>query len=486
MANTTMEVYNQPCPNLIIHGYLNMKIIIIKSQNDQSIIEENWADIETALIDDSNIHENIQGRPDAIIINNDILQKSEEILKTIRQIPRLCIVPVFLTKAVSKYYDQTHEGLFTSWPNLIKKAAEINDRVSEMNIDASIDSHDYRLLAFLYSRSMNLEPFENPLTPQIYLYPVAELLGEPDTDYFSWISRFSERSLMTPEKLIDRIRLCPKCEWSHLNFVDICPSCQSLNILKKPFIHCFTCGHVGPQEKFLAHGIMQCPSCHIKLRHIGSDYDRPMENFFCPDCSQSFIEPQIIARCINCGQKNNPADLAPRFIHSYRLTIKGINSARIGSIDDIYAILDNLNYVNPKYFLFLLDWMLGLTKRYPDDEFSMIGINLKNTVELTATLGRHHIYKLIETFAGRLRQLIRTTDISTRTSVHDLWIFLPRTPASGCAILAERIRGLKDLTIQPDGSKFEYNVITFTAPSEAIKGETAELLLARLATSIEN
>lgn len=466
-----------------------MKIVIINDQSDRDsenhALEETWPGIDLVTFSTKDFIEKIDIRPDAVIIRNGIIKNSEKILKSIRQSQMLCLVPVFLSRSISRYYDQTHDGVFTSWPDMIKRADEINSNISELNTEGNLGNYDYRMLAFLYSRKIDLEPFENPLTPQIYLYPVAELIGEPDSDIFNWISRFSERGLIAPEKLVDRIRLCPKCEWSHLNFVDICPACQSLNIFKVPFIHCFTCGHVGPQEKFLASGIMQCPNCHTKLRHIGSDYDRPMENYFCPDCNQSFIEPQIIAHCINCGQKNNPAELVARFIHSYRLTAKGSNSARVGGIEDIYAILDNLNYVHPKYFLFLLDWMLGLTKRYPDDEFSIIGISFINTVELTANMGRNKVSKLIEGFAGRLRQLIRTTDISTRTSQQNLWIFLPRTPSNGCAILAERVNKLSEMTVQPDGSRLRYNTITFTAPYEALKGETAELLIARLATSIQ-
>lgn len=462
-----------------------MEIILVKDSHVQSDITEYPAGINIIEVNDADELESAKERPHAIIICKSIIQDSEEALRKIRQIKSMFIVPVFLTKSVSKYYNHAHEGIFTSWADILKKADEINHRISEMNLDQSSDSYDYRFLSYLYSRNASLEPFENPLTPQIYIYPVAELLSEPGTDIFTWVLRFSERALISAETLLDRIRLCPKCEWSHLNFVDICPSCQSLNIYKVPFIHCFTCGHVGPQEKFLAYGIMKCPSCQTKLRHIGSDYDRPMENYFCPDCSQSFIEPQIIAHCKNCGQKNDPADLVPRVIYSYKLSAKGINSARIGSIEDLYAILDNLNYVNPKYFLFLLDWMLGLTKRYPDDEFSMIGISFRNAVDLAAELGRQKVYRLIETFAERLRQLVRTTDITTRTSAHDLWIFLPRTPSSGCKVLSERIRSLQDLTVQKDGLKLEYNIITFTAPEESIKGETGELLLARLATSMD-
>lgn len=462
-----------------------MNILCIS--NDDSFIPSNPGHgVTVSLISEEVLFGVLKEKPDAVIIKTGIIENDENILKEIRRNPQLCLVPVFVAKTVSSYYDFVHDGIFTTYPEIIKKIDKIHERVLNLNYKDMMESQDYRLLAFLYSRNTDLLPLKNPLFPKIYIFPIAELLGDPDNDVFTWISRYSERGLLAPEKLIDRIRLCQKCEWSHLNFVDICPACQSLNIFKVPFIHCFTCGHVAPQEMFLSEGIIKCPNCLTKLRHIGSDYDRPMENYYCPDCNLSFIEPQIIAHCTNCGHKNNPDSLIPRFIHSYRLTSKGKSFAKIGGTEDVFALLDNLNYVHPNYFVQLLEWLMLLYKRYPEESFGIIGINIKNAIELTSSIGKHEVSKLIDSFAGRLRQLIRTTDITTRTSEYNLLILLPKTSSAGCDVLSERIMNLKELTKQPDGSMLEYKGITFTAQNDTLKGETAELLVARLATSMED
>ena len=455
--------------------------------NDRTFISENTAQGATvSLVSEEVFFQGLKEKPDAIIIKTGSKKGDEEVLKKARKTPQLCLVPVFPAAPISEYFNFLHDGIFTTYAEILKKTEIICERVDHLNYQDMLESQDYRLLAYLYSRDADLVPFKNPLSPQIYRFPAAELLGDDEDDAFNWIEKITERGLLAPEKLIDRIRLCRKCEWSHLNFVDICPACQSLNIFKVPFIHCFTCGHVAPQEKFLSEEIMQCPKCRIKLRHIGSDYDRPMEEYYCPDCDQSFLEPQIIAHCTNCGHKNNTENLIPKFIHSYKLTAKGKSSAKVGGIEDIFALLDNLNYMHPKYFIMLLNWMMLLCKRYPGESFSLIGINVKNAIDLTASLGRHEALKLIESFAGRLRQLIRTTDITTRTSEHNLWILLPKTAAEGCAVLAERILNLKELTKQQDGVMLEYSTIDFTAPDNLLKAETAELLVARLATALED
>jgi GGDEF domain-containing protein len=462
-----------------------MNILCIS--NDPSLFQSRTGDgITLSVVSGSHSLEGLTERPDAIVISTGSTVQDEAVLGTFRKTPGLCLVPVFLSQPATRYFNSLYDGIFTTFPELVNTSAEIHQRLSEMNYGDMMGSQDYRLLAFLVSRNADLLPFEDPLSPQVYRYPVAEMLGDPETGAFDWVVRLAERGLIVAEELIDRIRLCPKCEWSHLNFVDICPFCQSLQFLKVPFIHCFTCGHVAPQEKFLAEGIMQCPNCRAKLRHIGSDYDRPMEDYFCSTCNQSFIDPQIIARCMNCGQKNSTDSLISRPVHSYRVSSKGVSSAKIGRIDDIFALLDNLNYVNPVYFNMLLSWLLHLARRYPGDAFSIIGITIKNTIELTERLGKHDVLKLIDAFAGRLRQLIRTTDITTRTSERTLWILLPKTPSSGCQVLAQKIMSLQELTKQPDGSVLEYGKITFTGPDQVLEGETAELLLARLATSMED
>ncbi|MDR3629440.1 MAG: hypothetical protein P4L42_03810 [Desulfocapsaceae bacterium] len=461
-----------------------MNILYI-AQDNADIDEHPGPGLSVSAVSEENLFNRLQERPDALIVGGDTERQTEERIKGIRRNPRLCLTPIFLKTALPAYFDSVHDGIFTTYPDLVQKAEEINGRVRDMNHKDMMESQDYTLLAFLYSRNADLLPYKSPLSPQVYLFPLVEALGDPPQEIFRWITGLVERGLLAPERLVDRIRLCQKCEWSHLNYVDICPACQSLNILRVPFIHCFTCGHVAPQDKFLTEGSMQCPNCRTKLRHIGSDYDRPMENYSCLECSQSFVDPQIIAHCAHCDWKNNPEDLIQQVITTFRLTAKGKYSAKLGGIDDIYALLDNLNYVNPRHFMVMLDWLLLLCKRYPEDSFSIIGISIKNAIELTAGLGKHKVSTLVDTFARRLRELIRTTDITTRTSEHNLWLVLPKTSSAGCAVLAKKIMTLQDMTKQEDGSMLELKSITFTAPEDSNNAETAELLIARLTVFME-
>jgi GGDEF domain-containing protein/DNA-directed RNA polymerase subunit RPC12/RpoP len=280
----------------------------------------------------------------------------------------------------------------------------------------------------------------------------------------------------------DSNRFRDKC---HHNFVDVCPQNRSIDIVQKPFLHCFTCGHVAPEETFLSSGALVCPNCMTRLRHIGSDYDRPLENYVCNDCGHSFIEPSIVARCLSCGSQNSTETLIPRQIYSLRLTERGRVAAQTGNMEDLFALFDNLNYVAPPFFQTILDWMLALCRRHAEERFSLIGVRVVNILELTERIGRHRMSELLDEFALRLREAIRTTDLTTRTSQWVLWLLLPKTDSAGCEVLVQRLREIAKNSRQPEGVGLEIDVVSFSAPSDIVNEEPAALLLPRLMGAME-
>lgn len=132
--------------------------------------------------------------------------------------------------------------------------------------------------------------------------------------------------------MLDRQRECAYCRSAHLSFIDICPNCQSIDIKLQASLHCFTCGCVDVQDKFMHSGTLVCPKCHKHLRHIGSDYDRPIENYRCQSCSHSFIEGDVQVRCAMCEKEMKPGELILNEVHSWRLSDKGRTVAFRGEV----------------------------------------------------------------------------------------------------------------------------------------------------------
>ncbi|MBI5895921.1 MAG: diguanylate cyclase, partial [Desulfobacterales bacterium] len=232
----------------------------------------------------------------------------------------------------------------------------------------------------------------------------------------------------------------------------------------------------GPEERFFSQDKLVCPQCAPALRHIGADYDRPLENFECNGCGHVFIDPQVAARCLHCRQTSAPDALIARPVHAFKLTDQGRQSARTGDVEDVFSMLDSLNNVSRAYFESILDWLLALCRRHKEEQFSLVAVRIANVVELTDRIGRYQVRALMDEFVRRVRELIRTTDLTTRTSQHTLWLLLPKTHAAGQQTVRARILGLRS----GDESGLHLVTVGFHAPSQMIASERGKLLLARL------
>ena len=118
--------------------------------------------------------------------------------------------------------------------------------------------------------------------------------------------------------------LCPKCNHSHLLYTECCPNCGSSNLKIQNIIHHFSCANVAPESAYNVGGMLICPKCHKKLRHIGVDYDRPAVIYSCNDCENSFTTPLTKATCCYCQSTYPVNALVPRDVVDYEITEEGI------------------------------------------------------------------------------------------------------------------------------------------------------------------
>ncbi len=416
--------------------------------------------------------------PDIVLLSGS---ESRRLLRSLRATAATALLPVFLEEPADGPSNEIADGNGLSPGRMEEIAEDIHIRLKDLDIEAVRDSLDLRMLAYLHSRPWKrLLPVISPLSPGVYTWPLADALSGGLLETDAWIDSLLERALIQEGDLIERVRFCPRCDGGHLNYVDICPFCRSMNIVQVPFIHCFTCGRVGPQDVFFKAGELQCPFCGTKLRHIGSDYDRPMENYLCNDCSKSFAEPEVSARCLLCGNWSITDELVPKNFRMYSLSDKGILAARTGTIEDVYSILDTLNYMKPQPFMHILDWMLKLASRPPVEPFCVMLLSFPGFDRFIEQKGGRVAMEVLGTITRRLRDMIRSTDVSTRTEQGDLLLLLPKTPLEGGRVLSARIMALSDLAVQPDGTRIELDLKMTSIPEDLNKEEEARFLIARL------
>lgn len=351
-------------------------------------------------------------------------------------------------------------------------------KLVQLGLDRGALDRDERLLLYLYLReSAVLTPVLDRAHEALYRYPLADALGGA-AETAGWLPALVRRGLLESGALVDRTRHCPGCGGAHLLFVDVCPQCSSIQIAKSRTLHCFACGNVAPEADFVDEDGIHCPKCHARLRHIGVDYDRPLAQHACGACHNVFIEPRIVARCLSCQALHEPDNLDVREVAELRLTSRGRAALRAGQIHESFAALDVANFVALPYFRHMTDWMMVTARRHHELHASLVLVDFLNAAELIERLGAKKTFLLLDEFATRLREMLRASDVTTRTSEAQLWLLLPFTPAEG---VMKKLRDLLAQTQAGDGQPLQARVLAHHVGGQAGSGESARQLMERLA-----
>ncbi len=193
---------------------------------------------------------------------------------------------------------------------------EVRRRLEAMQDYQSIDPIIGWLGVNRRRRIMALKRLESST---IYSYPIIDLFFPDVYSTYRYVLSEQNRGVLEAEHLISRIRVCSNCNSGHLNYVEVCPECSSIDIDSQSSLHCFTCGHVGDQQSFQRRGKLECPKCLTQLRHIGVDYDRPLENHVCNSCTSLFVEAATISQCLSCDEKIKVEELVIRKLYQLKL-----------------------------------------------------------------------------------------------------------------------------------------------------------------------
>ena len=217
----------------------------------------------------------------------------------------------------------------------------------------------------------------------------------------------------------------------------------------------------------------------FRSRHIGVDYDMPMAQYLCRTCHNSSMEARIVASCFDCKHIDDPDQLDVNEIFSYSLNSRGLEALRQGHYGSV-DVTEGANHVLPAYFKQLLLWAATTYERYSSLAFSVFLIEFTNTDELLARLGASKVYKLIDEFTLRLREVVRASDVTSFDTADRLWLLLPfNTPEDTEA----RLRA-KAAEMQPaNGPGLAIRLKIFHAPRDMARGDNSDAIMTRL---IEN
>ena len=418
--------------------------------------------------------------PSAIIIESDDAAVTSTLLENIRRDDTLFASLCYVSGIEDTYASQLSDGQLPPPPDLQEAINRFTALSASYKYDNISFFHLQRLIRYFWLRpGLVLQPYHVWQHTHFYRYPLLEALSQDQIESFDWLKNLTNNDILEPLSLIDRQAACNYCGSSHLSFVDVCPNCQSIDIEMQSSLHCFTCGCVDLQEKFVHAGVLKCPNCYTQLRHIGSDYDRPIEMYRCLSCNHAFVDGEVVARCAVCHKKMPPNDLMINRINSWQLSDRGRVIAIHGQTQAVSASFHLIDFTSNEIFIHDLDWFLTLSRRYPDIHFSVFGIYFANFSQFIVSLGHTKLLQLLESFSQRLKSLLRTPDLITQTAENMLWVLLPHTDQQGLNGFTKRLETSIQTLFEDSEQKLDCRFISAVS-AQIADNETADLLLARL------
>lgn len=325
-----------------------------------------------------------------------------------------------------------------------------------------------RLLIYLYTRRSvrTLDASIDTSCKSFFRYPVIDIFCQTkDFDYAEWIKELVEREIIKIKKFVKSFFCCNNCYSARALFSERCPDCKSENIVLADFLHCYTCGNIAPEREFISEDeLLVCSQCKTKLRHIGHDYDRPLESYSCNDCGSIFVDSEVITECVDCSYVSSTEKMIKQKINNYKLTKKAHHYIRMSLLEYSMSIFDEVNYIAPEFFYSLIEWAFQMQKRNIAYEFSLLHISIFDYMTMIE----------ISNISKKLREILRKTDMLTKVNNQNIWIWLPNTDLSGAEIVADKLKQ----TTMSENTKAEksINVRAFHSTALSIT-KTAESLL---------
>jgi GGDEF domain-containing protein len=358
----------------------------------------------------------------------------------------------------------------------LEDATKIFDKtqklISKLKMNIELFKKEEKLLLYLFLRDdLELNPIFHKDSHKLYSYPIVECFSASSKDS-DWLYELVNRDFLEFAKLVDRVRLCTKCNSAHLYFVDLCQQCKSVNIKETKLLHCFTCGHVDDEKLFETPNGLVCQKCHTELKLIGVDYDIPASQFKCQECAFISEEPLVEARCMECLESNTPDKLNIYEFYKLRLTLLGREYLLSDQKKALFSIFSkNIRYIKIEEFKLFLNWIISAYKRNKDFPFVVVHLEFSNIDEIMQHYGLTQMNELFSELSKRLLELLRDTDMLSIDKDYSAWILLPTTFKKG--IESRLLNAINELQTHDD-VEFEMKLNTFYAV-ETDLGENLEV-----------
>ncbi len=331
-----------------------------------------------------------------------------------------------------------------------------------------------------------LEPEISKTARLGYHFPsLSELLGCNPGDEIEILESLADLGCLS-RQLFQQIDLCPFCLDSDLRLRRLCPSCRSTLIAKKEILHHFRCGWVGLREEAADGTELICPKCHKYMRHIGVDYERAAQSYYCNVCKKIFNHPLEQFLSLTCG-RDIPKDGTMIYpIFAYQLTPVGKDVVNRQSFEGIPV---QKGIIETEYNLYTRSYVerrLGeLVNRYLRYQvgFSIALITVDGFSKWLDEKGHVVASNAIKLLASVLRGETRGVDLPGLYDDHTFIVLLPQTGHKGANVFARRYtERIRQLTTPGLEEPPTVSIAIGGCPDD---GEDSDSIMARLTERLE-
>ncbi len=427
--------------------------------------------------------------PEAFVIAGNQANFFEEVSKKIRYLdsPKIYLKPIiFITESKlepkiaglsDKSFNLTelNENLYGF---ALKKIDSINNAIERINVseDDAEDDLALRILRFIYTRGGKIEPVRDRTSFFGLTYPpLNSFFSKEDYGLFNTFE-FLEKNGSLAGEFFGNVHLCNRCHCGFINFMEICPQCNSPDLTEENLIHHFPCAFVGPEEDFLKSGHMICPKCGKRLKGIGVDYDKPGVIFKCNQCNYVTQEPNVKTVCFNCGKESLPEDLMVQVFKIFTLTSVGENFAIYGFENPMLrGLREKLDILSYDSFLNILKLEIERSKRY-GIESSIAAFQIENLNELYIRLGgKTDIF--FREIGNLIKMSIRDSDVLSIINEGLVLILLTHTPyKNGMVVINRLVSEIYNLASENIGIKLNVESSSVSISKNSNISEPNELL----------
>lgn len=415
--------------------------------------------------------------PFAVILSKNDRQDWVEMLRSLRATEAYRYTPVFYHGDVEADFHHLFDG--PADDHLKNRAVSIHERLALVDDKwKSLSDDESILLTYLYSRTdMRLKGRINHRSPYAIEFPLLTVLfgKAPAFDAWRFLQGLHTRNLLVAEALIGEIETCTACDSGLLNMKKSCPYCKSIDIKLQKFVHCFSCGKIGPVPELLRQDRLLCSRCNTMLREEGVDYEKPREDKLCNACDHVFSESDVTVQCLVCHRNALPHEMGSRRLYDYVLTLHAEYLVRGVKKSIFRNFKQYFNVTAFPAFMATIAWQAKLAARYSSIYFSVLTLKIESKRDLIALKGEVHSERLLGQLFISLRQIFRESDLASRQE--DLMCFLlPMANQDGSQVVVNRIiTAVQQLTEEEIGKGLRVSISHITSEEiikDALQGDT--------------